>query len=281
MKGFNKFSQYTLNANNGVMTPGFAGVPNNFDYSTAGNSGTSGPMQTTLNKQNTGGTQGLPVPPDQVGNPNATRDGDPNTQKGPSPLDKFKGIFNNPEPKKDAKGNVIPEPDTTPAIFSAKPEDLQKSIKDKVDVSSLVTPELMKGILGPNASADQQKNFTGFANSLAQTILLQATQVAIGVTKQGMEAGVSKAKTSTIQEVTQNAAVSAIQQAFPSIAGLPFAGQVVERIMAHTPNASVDEIKKQATEYFKSINIQEADPTKNNSSAGEDPLGLGGFFKGM
>lgn len=260
---FNKFAKFFVHANSPIaMVSGPQGGGANFNYQ--GGKAPGGPMQQSVGNQDT------PVPPAPGSNVNGVNNPPANTQ-GSSPLDAFATLFDNPVVNKDDK-SAQPKP----TIFDARPEDIQQ-LASKIDVSSVLTPEMLKG-LNPTNNPETQKALQDAFNAVGKSIFQQAITASLGIGKQGMQLGADQASSSALQRVNQDSARSMLTKDMPILSNpayAPLVNNVMEQLMKHHKGADANLLYTKAKEYFANLNVQGADTT--NKKSGEDG-GIGDFF---
>lgn len=255
----NKFllSGLLLNAN---VT--FAGAPHNFNYQNAGNNGGGGQQQNPMNAgrvpQQPGGRQ-PPNPQMQSkiipgqktgerGDPVNPQNHNENNGQGRSPLDKFNGIFDptqregyDPEKGKKKQFDIL-----------SSGRDNFKSVADKMDFSTVFTPENMAAIEGGGAGATKalQEMFNNFGRHLYTEMMTGST----GITKRALESrdgNMTQKMKEMMRTENANYQLTALHDGLNNPNVSPLLTGLQSQMAEMFPQYSPDELNTATVEYIK------------------------------
>lgn len=224
-------------------------------------------------------TPAQPTEPTAPANPaDPASSGNPAPQGESSALDAFKDIWNN-EPAKEGE----PDPNAAydpSASLNINPEEIQKAVSS-IDFTQTLTPDTLAAISEGGEGA--QKAFASALNQVSQHVFSQSMIANATLVKQALAQSTSAFDSRAEQLLRQSRVsdeVSKTNPVFNHPVAKPMVHALEQQLMRKYPQASHEEIAKQANQMFASFADEFSKPERerNKQSQTADDTDWEAFF---
>lgn len=199
-------------------------------------------------------------------------------KKGPSPLDAYKGLFDN-TPKLDADGKEIKPAEPVRTMLDATSKDYTE-IAAKLDFTSNISTEQQEAMV-----AGGEKGFIAMKEviqNVGEKLVVQMGVSASGIGKTSLELANASHQSAIEKQIFDNTVNTLMITANANFAKPEFnsaAQAIAKQIATKNPSMDSTQVAESTVEYFKLMQPTQEDlDSKTDPDKSDDPNGMKAFF---